>query len=240
LGKQFIVGDSRQRDVGRGIARIDVNELKELSLEAGDVIGLEGKKKTLAIAWPAYSEDQGKNIIRIDGFIRRNAGVAINEKIKAFLPSTTTANALLLAPIDMRLNVDEDFTNFVKNRLEGRPGVKGDIMLVTMLGHAIPFSVIRVHPGVNKHDGIIVQKTTRLAILNEPYKPAKREFSDMKFLFRVDWLQSIIQRLKAGRTTFAIMGTKTEAENETEILEKAKALSEESFDSLEISVNFYS
>jgi transitional endoplasmic reticulum ATPase len=75
LEKEITVVNAEQRDVGRGIARLDLRELNEFGIEAGDLIGLAGKKKTLAIAWPGYEKDQGKNIIRIDDSMRKNAGV---------------------------------------------------------------------------------------------------------------------------------------------------------------------
>lgn len=73
------VGDAKQRDVARGIARIDQKTMEKLNVSAGDVIEILGKRRTSAIAWPAYSEDQGRDIIRIDGFTRKNAGISINE-----------------------------------------------------------------------------------------------------------------------------------------------------------------
>ena len=72
---QLRVGDARQRDVGRGIARIDQRTMQKLGISAGDVIEIVNKRTTSAIAWPAYSEDQNRDIIRIDGFTRKNSAV---------------------------------------------------------------------------------------------------------------------------------------------------------------------
>jgi transitional endoplasmic reticulum ATPase len=69
----------------------------------------------------------------------------------------------------MRLNVDEDFTNFVKNRLMERTLVEGDTTLVMMLGHAIPFTVSKTRP----HGIIKVTTETKLTILNEPAPEGK-------------------------------------------------------------------
>ncbi|MEM3696302.1 MAG: CDC48 family AAA ATPase [Candidatus Bathyarchaeia archaeon] len=161
---QLRVGDAKQRDVGRGIARIDQRTMEKLGISAGDVIEIVGKRSTSAIAWPAYSEDQNRDIIRIDGFTRKNAGVAINEYVIARPAKVKNAISITLAPVDMRLNVDEDFTNFVKNRLMERTLVEGDTTLVMMLGHAIPFTVSKTRP----HGIVKVTPETRLTILNEP------------------------------------------------------------------------
>ncbi len=161
---QLRVGDAKQRDVGRGIARIDQRTMQKLGISAGDVIEIVGKRTTSAIAWPAYSEDQNRDIIRIDGFTRKNAGVAINEYVIVRPAKVKEAISVTLAPVDMRLNVDEDFTNFVKNRLMERTLVEGDTTLVMMLGHAIPFVVTKTRP----HGIVKVTADTKLTILSEP------------------------------------------------------------------------
>ncbi|MCL2359300.1 MAG: CDC48 family AAA ATPase [Nitrososphaerota archaeon] len=166
---QLRVGDARQRDVGRGIARIDQRTMQKLGISAGDVIEIVNKRTTSAIAWPAYSEDQNRDIIRIDGFTRKNSGVAINEYVVIRPAKVKTALALTLAPVDMRLNVDDDFTSFVRNRLMERTLVEGDTTLVMMLGHAIPFTVSKTRP----HGIIKVTTETRLTILNEPAPEGK-------------------------------------------------------------------
>ncbi|MGF3522552.1 MAG: CDC48 family AAA ATPase [Candidatus Bathyarchaeia archaeon] len=166
---QLRAGDARQRDVGRGIARIDQRTMQKLGISAGDVIEIVAKRTTSAIAWPAYSEDQNRDIIRIDGYTRKNAGAAINEYVIVRAAKVKTALTITLAPVDMRLNVDEDFTNFVKNRLMERTLVEGDTTLVMMLGHAIPFTVSKTRP----HGIVKVTSETRLTILNEPAPEAK-------------------------------------------------------------------
>jgi len=166
---QLRVGDARQRDVGRGIARIDQRTMQKLGISAGDVIEICGKRTTSAIAWPAYSEDQNRDLLRVDGFTRKNAGVAINEYVIARAAKVKTALSLTLAPVDMRLNVDEDFTNFVKNRLMERTLVEGDTTLVMMLGHAIPFTVTKTRP----HGIVKVTAETKLTIMNEPAPEGK-------------------------------------------------------------------
>ncbi|TEU05229.1 AAA family ATPase [Candidatus Bathyarchaeota archaeon] len=166
---QLKVGDARQRDVGRGIARINQKTMQKLGISAGDVIEILGKRNTAAIAWPAYSEDQDKEIIRIDGFSRKNSGVAINEYVTVRPGKVKNATSVVLAPIDMRLNVDEDFTNFVKNRLMERTFVEGDTTLVMMLGHAIPFTVTKTRP----HGIVRMTYETNLQILAEPAPETK-------------------------------------------------------------------
>ncbi len=76
------VAEARPRDVGRGIARLDPKDMERLQTSVGDVIELEGKKKTVAKVMPAYTEDRGKKIIQIDGIIRENGQIGLDEKAK--------------------------------------------------------------------------------------------------------------------------------------------------------------
>ena len=161
---QLKVLDSRQRDVARGIARIDQITMQKLGVSSGDVIEFSGKKKTSAIAWPAYSEDQDPNVMRIDGVLRKNAGVSINDYVVVRKAEVKNALSIVLAPVDIRLNVDEDFANFVKNRLMDRTFVEGDKTPVMMLGHSVQFTVAKMQP-----QGIVkMTQDTRLQILSDP------------------------------------------------------------------------
>lgn len=166
---QLKVLDSRQRDVARGIARIDQITMQKLGVSSGDVIEFSGKKKTSAIAWPAYSEDQDPSVMRIDGFLRKNAGVSINEYVVVRKAEVKNALSIVLSPVDMRLNVDEAFANFVKNRLMDRTFVEGDKTPVMMLGHSVQFTVAKVQP-----QGIVkMTQDTILQILSDPVTQAE-------------------------------------------------------------------
>jgi len=115
------VAEAKSRDAGRGKARIDDETMRALNVMAGDIIEIKGKRTTAAVAWPAYQDDQNKGVIRIDGLIRKNAGVAINEYVTLAPAAVKEAQTVQLAPVDMRLNVDTDFVNFVKSRLVETP-----------------------------------------------------------------------------------------------------------------------
>jgi len=154
----------QQRDVGRGIARIDSAAMKAIGVTVGDVVEIIGKKNTAAKAWPAYPEDQGLGLIRIDGFIRKNCGVSINEFVTVRKANVSYAKSVKLAPVDIRISVDSDFVRFVKDRLIDRPCTRGDTILITMLGHSVPFTVVNTRPS-----GIVkIAPTTEITILSEP------------------------------------------------------------------------
>ncbi len=77
---KLTVAKAYPSDAGRGIARLDPHILMVLQLMPGDIIEIEGLKSTAAKVWCADRKDLKENIIRIDGFIRQNAGVSISRR----------------------------------------------------------------------------------------------------------------------------------------------------------------
>ncbi len=68
------VAGAQEGDVGKGTARVSKKALESLGLRDGSIIEIFGKRNTAAIALPPYPEDEGVNIIRLDGLQRANAG----------------------------------------------------------------------------------------------------------------------------------------------------------------------
>jgi len=167
------VSDVKQRDVSRGIGRISRDTMQKLGISTGDVIEVKGKKSTAVISWDAYEEDQTKEIIRIDGFTRKNAGVNIGEPVEAKPAEVKDASLITLEPIDLHIMVDKNFTAFVKNRLSERVFVEGDTTLLVMLGHPVQFMVTETVP-----DGIVkMTYDTDLVIKSGPLDKEAVEIS---------------------------------------------------------------
>ena len=169
----------QQRDVGRSIARIDSETMKTLGVTVGDVVAITGKKETAAKAWPSYPEDQGQGLVRIDGFIRKNSGASINELVQIHKVDAEYATSVKLAPVDIRISVDNDFIRFVKDRLIDRPATRGDTLLIMMLGHSVPFLVVNTRP-----NGIVkISPSTEITIMSEPVPememPSRTTYEDI-------------------------------------------------------------
>ncbi|MEM4700381.1 MAG: AAA family ATPase, partial [Candidatus Nezhaarchaeales archaeon] len=164
------VADAKARDVGRGKVRMDLEAMRLIGVSPGDIIEIEGKKKTAAIVWPAYAEDQGSNFIRMDGLTRRNANVSIGDKVIVRKAKAVPAIMVRLAPQSFTISVDQSFTNFVKRRLIDYPLVEGDSVLIPVLGQAIPFVVISTKPS-----GAVVvpNEDTTVILLEKPAEEAR-------------------------------------------------------------------
>ena len=158
------VADARQRDVGHGKVRIVNDTMQKLGITAGEFVEIHGKKMTVAIAWPAYAEDEGQEIVRMDGFIRRNAGVALNEYVNVRKADVKEAQEIVFAPSDVRLTVDDEFVNFVKRRFMDMPFIEGDMTLLSIFGSAVPLTVTRTRP----RGPVKITATVHVQVLSEP------------------------------------------------------------------------
>jgi len=54
--KVLKVVEAKSKDAGRGIARVDPAIMDILGLTPGDVVQIEGKKRTVAIVWSVSME----------------------------------------------------------------------------------------------------------------------------------------------------------------------------------------
>lgn len=144
------VTESRAKDVGRGIARIDPEAMKSLGLISGDIIEITGNRSGFAKVMPTFPDDRGKGLVAIDGIIRGNANVSITtdaEVTKADLPD---ANMVVLQPIEEFRQKEIDC-----RLLEGRPVQKDDRIRLNLFGGRYNFAVYDINPKA----GIITSET---------------------------------------------------------------------------------
>ena len=73
-GRRIQVANARPEDAGRGLARLPLTVMAELQLSEGDVIEIVGKRSTPARVVRPYKEDEGLDVLRLDGLQRANAG----------------------------------------------------------------------------------------------------------------------------------------------------------------------
>ncbi|MFN3476574.1 MAG: AAA family ATPase, partial [Candidatus Methylomirabilales bacterium] len=148
------VAEALPKDVGRGIARLDPEHMKALGLEVGDVVRIEGKRTTVAKAMPTYMEARGQGLVQIDGLIRANAQVGLDEKVKVAKAKAKPAAKLVLSPLTLTRAGERDI-RYIGRLLEGLPLVKGDRIRASLFGtlsqefvvlETVPDGAVVVHP----------------------------------------------------------------------------------------------
>jgi transitional endoplasmic reticulum ATPase len=171
------VTEALKNDVGRGVVRLDTATRNKLKIAAGDFVEVAGKKSTGAIVWRAYAEDEGLGIVRMDGIIRQNAMVSLGDKIIIKNARVSEAKKVVISPAQP-IRFSAGFGDFINRRLLGRPVVKGDKIIVGVLGTTLPFYVEQTTPSgivqITSHTHVMVKEkpseVEKLAIPSVAYE----------------------------------------------------------------------
>jgi len=169
------VAKAYPNDSARGIARLDPNALLTLRLSPGDIVEIEGKRATAAKVWRADRQDWSQDYIRIDGFIRQNAGVGIGDRVKIRKAKYSDALRIILAPPSgSQMQYGEEAADLIRRQTIKRPIVSGDILpIMSSGGHpfvgrmeAVPLVVTGTEPaGV-----VVICERTEIVLLEKPAK----------------------------------------------------------------------
>ena len=119
-------------DSGRGFARLPEPLMAELGLNEGDVIEIIGKRSTAARAIRPYGEDEGIDIIRLDGLQRANAGVGSGDFVEIRKAESNPATRVVFAPAQPNVRL-QGSAEALQRTFAGRPLVEGDT--VATAGH---------------------------------------------------------------------------------------------------------
>src|SRR5271156_1842333 len=125
-----------------------------LDASTGDVIEIRGKRRTVAKCLPLYPSDEGRGIVRIDGLIRNNAGVAIGDMIVVKKVLAPPAEKVVVSPLEAAPPIDE---RYFADTLEGIPVTKGDNVMIPYFGGRLTFQVVGVSPAAEA--ALITQRT---------------------------------------------------------------------------------
>ena len=126
---QLKVVEAFQEDAYKGIARLDMEFMRSLDINRGDVILIKGNRETVAIADRAYPADVGEGIIRIDGILRKNARAGIGDVVVISKAEVKEAKKIIIAPAQKNIMVQGDAES-LRGGLLGRAIVKGDILKI--------------------------------------------------------------------------------------------------------------
>ncbi|HSJ29981.1 MAG TPA: CDC48 family AAA ATPase [Longimicrobiales bacterium] len=126
-GTKLQVAGAKPQDVGTGTARLSRKSMQTLGVREGAVIEIAGKRPTAALALPPYAEDEGLDVIRLDGLQRGNAGVSIGDHVSVKAADTKPARRIQLAPAQKNLRLVGS-GEMLRRTLFQRPLVAGDII----------------------------------------------------------------------------------------------------------------
>ena len=153
-------------DVGHGRVRLPLDN--ELGLKPGDIVSVEGctgplvsRGSTAAIVWRARPEDKDIAVARMDGIVRRNAGLRPGDMARIRKLEPEPCSELVLCPElgegnlnDLvnrarKLRMGKGIEGFARRGLNKRPVKSGDIVYIpglTLFAEALPFRVMETNP----------------------------------------------------------------------------------------------
>ena len=161
--KAIKVAELKSGETGRGIARLDPELMDILGIKVGDIVQIDGNRKTVAKVLRGGPEDANRGIIRIDGSTRRNAGVSLDERVGIKKVTAKNAEKITFAPTEqLRLQGGEEY---LKQVLEGRAIAKGDTITLNVMGNKIDLVVTSFAPS---GDAVLMASATEVKVSDKP------------------------------------------------------------------------
>ncbi|MGC9208576.1 MAG: CDC48 family AAA ATPase [Nitrososphaeria archaeon] len=158
------VEEAKGRDVGRFIARIPQRVMRMLGISAGEYIEIVGKGSVYALALPAHYEDENRDIIRLDGTLRKGAGVGIGDEVRVRKANIPPAQRVTIAPIGVQVQADPEF--FKEEYLLGKPLWRGSTIEIPYYSETLRFAVVSISPAPVAY----VSESTQVELRSEPIK----------------------------------------------------------------------
>ena len=153
------VTEALGKDMGRAFARMGPEDLEKLNVAIGDIVEVEGKRKTVCKAMPAYKDLRGQSRIQLDGLVRENAGAGIDEFVGVQKIACQPASRIVLTPTTIT-PAGRDL-KYIGSLLDGLPVLEGDRIRATLFGsRSADFKVKSTTPKVP----VLINPTTQLVI----------------------------------------------------------------------------
>ncbi|HJK74756.1 MAG TPA: AAA family ATPase, partial [Methanocorpusculum sp.] len=160
------VDSAYPEDQGSGKARLDPETMQKLGILPGQLVVIEGKRKTVAKVWRAMTADWKQEKIRIDKFTRINAGVNPGDRVlvRPVEEQIEADRVCLIPPIRMPQNYDAEPEEIVES-LINFPITEGDILpIITNLPNTyLEFKIASIEP----EGACIISRNTDIEISDE-------------------------------------------------------------------------
>ncbi|ESS02987.1 MAG: AAA family ATPase, CDC48 subfamily [uncultured archaeon A07HR67] len=161
----------KQKDAGSRLAAIDRVAAEERGLSGGDFIRVEGSDgAAIARVWPGYPEDDGTGVIRIDGKLRQEASVGIDDRVTVEQVDVEPADRITIA-LPQRLGIRGNIDALIRRELGGQPVTEGqNVQLPLGFGfmggqsQAVPLKIA----GTSPSGTVVVTDSTEIEISEKP------------------------------------------------------------------------
>jgi AAA family ATPase, CDC48 subfamily len=170
----------KQKDAGRRLAAIDRMAAEKADLSGGDFIKISADNGTaIARVWPGYPEDDDRGVVRIDGNLRQEADVGIDDSVtieKADVEPASRVTVALPQQIGIRGNVGR----YLQDKLSGKPVTSGQTLRVpfgfgfmggSRQSQALPVRIVSTNPSGT----VVITDSTEVEISEQPAEEIREE-----------------------------------------------------------------
>ncbi len=170
---QLVVVEGIQ--VGRGVARIDPQDIARLGCQPGDIVMVIGTRTTAAKVVQSALADRGHQSIQMDSQVRQNSASGLGERVTVRKARVRVAEKVTLLPLSGGAPIQESDLQYITRYLVGLPVTIGDLLRVGTPGAAPrEFLIIGTTPATPAYT--LQHKTTgELPIIQPPLPDADVE-----------------------------------------------------------------
>jgi transitional endoplasmic reticulum ATPase len=164
------VDSAYPEDQGGGKARLDPDTMLQLRLSPGDLIYIEGKRRTVAKVWRMMVNDWNQGKIRIDSFTRANAEVSIGDRVQiAKVTEEIEAERVVFAPPEdlprqAPINFNQAINHFIDFPMAKNDTVPVQAGMPFMQPQIISFKAVVMEP----ENAVIITKNTHIEFSDKP------------------------------------------------------------------------
>ena len=163
--KYFLkVAESLQEDVDKGIARISSKDMQKMKLIAGDFIELKGKTTLVIKVLRALGGDNSIGKIRLDGTVRSNLGISIEEEVTIRKVEVKEAKSITLSPLQ-ELRLSKESSDFLHSKFLDFPLTPKQKLTILASGNKLKYIVSKTVP----KGSVVVTASTEFVLSEEVY-----------------------------------------------------------------------
>ena len=179
-----VAANLRKLEAGNGRVRLDPLAARKLGLEVGDIVEITGKRTSVAKVMKGAPDDEGRGIVRMDSIIMNNVQAKLDETVRIRKIVPEWAEKIVLEPSSLppgkKITFQEGKDKVFQEGLNGRPVVKGDVIVISniaIMGEWIRFDVANTVPA-----GIVtVTAETEIVVKDSPGNRDKKLLSQITF-----------------------------------------------------------
>ena len=177
------VKEAMPKDVGHAIARVSPEDMAELAISEGQIVEIEGRRRTpvriLSCDSELVASGAAKGVIQVDGVTRDNAQVSLDDRVKIHKTTHHFAGSVTLRPLTSTALLEKERDAvYIRSLLEGLPVTKDDRVRTNLFGSRIcDFRIVDTTPSGT----VIISKSTYVNVEKqaEGEKKAKITYEDI-------------------------------------------------------------